>query len=321
MTATRSFTLALLLAAAALPFGCSKGDDGWPDRPGPKVVASFPPVASIALAVAGGDAVVRPVMTTQSPHDADPKPADLRVVRRADLFLINGLGLDDRLTERVASTAGRDVKVVKLGDAIPPKELLEADHDHGHEGHAHHHGETDTDPHVWLGLGHAKTFAAKTAAELAALDPAHAAGYEQRAAAFAATMDKLKADGTATLKDKKDRKFLPFHGSMAYFAESFGLTMVDPIQTVPGQEPSPKKLDEIVKACLDERVRVIAVEPQFSAQSSAKRILDELHRRGVPDAVMVELDPLETCPAAELNAEWYEAKMRANVAALAGALK
>ena len=308
MKSARALALPLGLGAvvSALVLGCTGGPDGWPDRPGPKVVASFPPVASIALAVAGPDAVVLPVMSGQSPHGGEPKPGELRLLRRADLFVINGLGLDDRLATKVAATAGRPVRVVNLGAGIDPKDLLDGgacEHE-GHDHAAHDHGAEgdNTDPHAWLGLKHARTFAAKLAGELAGLDA-------------------LQADGAALLKDKKDRKFLPFHASMAYFAQSFGLTMVDPIQTVPGQEPTPKKLDEIVKTCLDQKVRVIAVEPQFSAQSSAKRIRDELTRRGLADVVMVELDPLETCPAGELSGDWYAAKMRANVVALAGALK
>ena len=327
MKPARALALPLGLGAVVSAFvlGCTGGPDGWPDRPGPKVVASFPPVASIALAVAGPDAVVLPVMSGQSPHGGEPKPGELRLLRRADLFVINGLGLDDRLATKFAATAGRPVRVVNLGAGIDPKDLLDGgacEHE-GHDHAAHDHGAEgdNTDPHAWLGLKHARTFATKLAGELAGIDAPHAADYAARAGAFHAKLDALQADGAALLKDKKDRKFLPFHASMAYFAQSFGLTMVDPIQTVPGQEPTPKKLEEIVKTCLDQKVRVIAVEPQFSAQSSAKRIRDELTRRGLTDVVMVELDPLETCPAGELSGDWYEAKMRANVVALAGALK
>ncbi len=314
--------VALGLAVTALTLGCGGPADGWPDRPGPKVLASFPPVASIAMAVAGPDAAVLPVMSGQSPHGGEPKPSELRLLRRADLFVINGLGLDDRLATKFAGTSARPIRVVNLGESLAAKDLLDGGACE-HEGHDHaaHDSGDNTDPHAWLGLKHARTYATKLAAELGQADGPHAADYEARAKAFAAKLDTLQADGVTLFKDKADRKFLPFHASMGYFAQSFGLTMIEPIQVVPGQEPSPKKLEEIVKTCLDRKVRVIAVEPQFSAQSSAKRIRDELTRRGLTDVVLVELDPLETCPAGELTGDWYEAKMRANVVALAGALK
>jgi len=326
MTPLRTLGLALPVAIllAAVTVGCSGPADAWPDRPGPKLLASFPPVASIAMAVAGPDAVVLPVMSGQSPHGGEPKPSELRLLRRADLFAINGLGLDDRLAAKFAATSRPPVKVVNLSAAIDPKDLLDGgacEHEgHDHAAHAHDSGD-NTDPHAWLGLKHARTYAAKLAAELAVADPAHAADYARRATEFAAKLDAIQAEGVALFQDKKDRKFLPFHASMGYFAQSFGLTMVEPIQSAVGQEPSAKKLAEIVKSCFDNKVRVIAVEPQFSAQLSASRIQDELIRRGLTGVVMVELDPLETCPAGELTGDWYAAKMRANVVALAGALK
>jgi zinc transport system substrate-binding protein len=123
------------------------------------------------------------------------------------------------------------------------------------------------------------------------------------------------------LKDKKNRRFVSFHGSLTYFAKTFDLEIADIIQKVPGQEPTASELAKLVEACKANKVRVIAVEPQYSGQSSAIRILDELKRQGVEDPVLVELDPLETALDSELNAGWYEKKMLENLRNLAGALK
>ena len=51
--------------------------------------------------------------------------------------------------------------------------------------------------------------------------------------------------------------------------------------------------------------------------SSAEEILKGLRRKGVADAAMVEIDPLETCRADDLTPDWYERKMRQNLDALA----
>src|SRR5688572_4684112 len=90
------------VALAVLPLGCGGGSDGvWPDRPGPKVVVSFAPVYCWAVNVAGDDAVVKNMMTTTGPHDFNPTDTDARLVRKADLFFINGLNLDNELAARV----------------------------------------------------------------------------------------------------------------------------------------------------------------------------------------------------------------------------
>ena len=67
------------------------------------------------------------------------------------------------------------------------------------------------------------------------------------------------------LKDKKDRKFVTFHESLAYFAKTFDLEIAGVIQKVPGQEPTAKRADEAGRGCARRsKVRVIAVEPQYS---------------------------------------------------------
>ena len=148
-------------------------------------------------------------------------------------------------------------------------------------------------------------------------DPAHAADYDRRAAEYVARLRKIEADGKEMLKDKKNRRFVTFHGSLTYFAKTFDLEIADIIQKVPGQEPTAKELTKLVEACKANKVRVIAVEPQYSGQSSAQRILDELKRQGVEDPVLVEIDPLETAQDADLSAEWYETKMCENLKKLA----
>jgi zinc transport system substrate-binding protein len=312
-----------ILLALVLVVGCTSEKDSWPDRAGPKVVTSFAPLASIAMSVAGDHAVVRSVLSQQGPHSSDVKLSEPRMLVRADLFFINGLGLDNHIAKKMLTASNKSLKPIELGTKLNPATLLEGgacDHEDGHDHAGHDHGD-GTDAHVWLGLKHALTFARTVRDELSTIDPAHAANYANRTKDFETRIAELEAHGKLLIAHKTERKFLPFHGSMAYFAETFDLKMIDPIQTKAGQEPTPKKLEEIIQTCQKQKVRVIAVEPQFSAQSSAKRILEELKRRGMTDVVMVELDPMETCNPDELSGTWYESKMRANIEALAKVLR
>lgn len=321
MIRPRCLVAPVLVFAAVLPFaGCRGESDPWAGSAGPKVVASFAPITSLARAVAGPDATVKPVMTAQGPHTFEVTHAEAGVVRGADLFLINGLGLDDKIAKKLQESAGgKPLKLVSLGSLVPERDLEVADHDHeAHAGHKHDH---KSDPHVWLGLAHAVTYANGIRDELKALDPAHAAGYDARAASTVAALEKLKADGVAAFKPKKEKRFVSFHESLTYFALTFDLEIAAVIQPDPGSEPTAAMMEKLVKTCVEEKVRVIAVEPQFSASQSAERLKDELTRRGLKDVVLVVVDPLETADPTELNAGWYEAKMRANIDALAAALK
>src|SRR4051794_41056914 len=168
---------------AALP-GCGGGDDGWPkDRSGPKVVVSFAPIYCFAANVAGDDAIVRNLLTTSGPHHFNPTDQDARILRRADIFFVNGLGLERDKPESMKKGSGnKSLKIVELGDRIPEKNLCEGSchHDHGDgDEHDHEHGK---DPHVWLSPDQAVYMVEGIRDELKKLDPAHAEGYDRRAA-------------------------------------------------------------------------------------------------------------------------------------------
>jgi ABC-type Zn uptake system ZnuABC Zn-binding protein ZnuA len=308
---------------AAVP-GCQNraGEEAWPDRPGPKVLASFPPLYSFAANVGGEDAVVKCFLTTSGPHShGDPSSSQIELGRRADLFLINGLGLDEGVAAKLKSRASGNWAAIDLGKRLDPKTLLEGEchHDHGHE-HKHEEHEHGIDPHVWLDVKQAKAMVGFICDELKKRDPAHAAGYDQRAAAYVARLDALHGDGKELLKDKKQKKFISFHDSLRYFAQCYGLEVAGAIQVDPGVEPSAAKMKEIIDTCLKEGVTVIAVEPQFPTHTSAKAILEALRQKNV-QAEFVEIDPLETATSDQLTPDLYERVVRKNLENLARVLK
>jgi ABC-type Zn uptake system ZnuABC Zn-binding protein ZnuA len=320
--------VALLAAGVGLAVGVAgcggPADDGWPaDKPGPKVVVSFAPLYSFAVNVAGDDAVVRLLPAAGGgPHHFQPTDRDANLLRRADLFLVNGLGLEGDKPQRIKKASGNaNLKVAELGGRVPEKCLREGvcHHDHGAGDDHHDHG---TDPHVWLGPDTAAFLVDAIRDELTAADPAHAEGYKRRAAEYVAKLRALKADGLERLKDKKDRRLVTFHDSMAYFAHDFNLDVVGVVQQVPGTEPNDKHLKRLIALCSGSPpVRVICAEPQYATSGAGKELVKTLKHKGVDDAVLVQLDPLETATAEQLTAAWYEERMRANLDALAGAMR
>lgn len=309
------------LLALALS-GCGKTPDPWPEKPGPRVLTSFAPLYCFALNVAGDNANVLCVMAETGPHEFDPTPRDAIAVKRADLFLINGLDLDNEIARRLTRGSRNSKIVVEASAAIPKDQLLEGTCNCGHEHHAKD-GEADhehVDPHVWLGIPEAVKMVEKIRDVLKEKDPAHISGYDKRAAAYIERLNKLLAEGREQLKGKRERKLLAFHDSLKYFAQAFKLEIADSIEMAPGSEPDAKTLSQLVAKCREAGVRHIAVEPQYDSNTSAKTILRELKSKGI-DAEFVTVDPIETASTTELNAEFYEKKMRENLAQLAEKLK
>jgi ABC-type Zn uptake system ZnuABC Zn-binding protein ZnuA len=312
----------LLLISLALPGCSSKDDDVWPkDKTGPKVVVSFAPYYCFAANVAGDDAIIKTMMTTSGPHHFNATDKDAHLLRRADLFLVNGLGLDEVIAENLKKGTGNSqLKIVELGEKIPEDKLVAGVCHHQHKDGDHDH---DKDSHVWLSPDYAIILVEGIRDELKAADPSHAANYDRRCKEYVEKLHKLKADGLAMLKDKKDRRMITFHESLAYFAKTFDLDVVSVVEKTPGSEPNDQQLKALIALCADsdKPIRIVTVEPQYSTSNSGSQLIESLKHKKVPDPALVEFDTLETVVPNQLTPDWYETKMRANLNALAEKMK
>jgi zinc transport system substrate-binding protein len=312
--------------ANGLP-GCSKSTPVWQNRgapDGPRVVVTIPALDSFVRNVGGERVGIICLCTSKGPHHYEYNPTDAMVLRDANLFFAIGLTLDDKFADQMQDEShNAGLRYLKLGERLPKKLLLKGEeHEEGKDekGHDHEHEHGEYDPHVWLGIPQAIALVEMIRDELKRVDAGHAEEYEKNATDYIQALQKLHADGKEKLKDKKDRKIIAFHESLAYFANSFGVEIVDAIERAPGEEPLPGHLAKLVEKCKASHVRVIAIEPQYPRGSSA-----EVLKKDVKDIELVVVDPLETADQPDLredqrelkSKDWYEKKMRQNVENLA----
>jgi ABC-type Zn uptake system ZnuABC Zn-binding protein ZnuA len=305
--------------------GCGTAPNVWENVEGgpTKVVAAFPPLYCFAKSVAGPDAAVLCLLETVGPHDFHPEKLDALKLRGANLFLVNGLGVDDWVPRMVTDSHNTRLKVVKVGEAIPEDKLLPGEeedeqykkHEPEKGGHEHH---GLFDGHVWLGVPQAVVMVDRIRDALKKEDPGHAADFDKRARDYVGQLHELEAYGKKKLAGKKNLKIVSMHDSLRYFAHTFGLKVVASIQPQPGVEADPVKLAQLAKVCEQEKVRVIAVEPQFSP-ATAETLRRQLKSRGF-EVHIVEVDPMETADP-PLAADHYVRTMRANIDALASKLQ
>lgn len=307
--------------AAVLPFvGCKPASTTkWDGQV--KVAVSFPALHSLAANVVGDTGSVKSVKSTQGAHGSEVTATERQVVEQADVLFISGLGLDNEFARKLRESGNANLKVVELAKHIKHSMLLHGNGcTCGEEGHEHDEDEDAHDPHTWLGIDPAVRMVEGIGKDLGERYPDLKDTFSANAGAYIVKLKAIKADGEAALAGTKkdDRKIVTAHGSMGYFAKTFDLTVVDTIQKTAGKEPTKKQMDELVAKCKAENVRVIAAEPQFSKLGGVKTLEDELTKAGLKVTV-IELDTLETATAADLTPDWYETKMRANIAALKAA--
>jgi ABC-type Zn uptake system ZnuABC Zn-binding protein ZnuA len=278
--------------------GCTTEKDPWDaKKAGPKVVVSFPPLYCFVKNVAGDDAQVVTLLRAQGPHEYNLSPGDVTPLQRADLFFVNGLGLEEKFAPTLVRTSGNNnLKMVALGEAVPEKERQ------------------PKDPHVWLGIPEAVLMVKRVVAELKDADKAHADGYEQRGNAFVEKLNRILKDGRDKLPGKKeDRRLVSTHDALFYFARAFDLDVVGHIRPAAEVGISPTELHDLAELVKEKKVHVVTTEPQFR-DTDARQLEKEVGFK----LKLVEVDPLETA-GGDLDEGWYERKMRDNLEHLANA--
>jgi zinc transport system substrate-binding protein len=315
--------LPALLCGLALFAGCgsTKHQDPWGGTPKKRVLTSIIPMYCFAATIAGGDAEVRCLMTTTGPHDFQPSIFDAKLLGSADLFIVNGLGLEEFL-DGLIRTAGNDhLKVCRAADRIAKEHLLTT------PGLTHYHGDklvshpAGNDPHVWLGIDTANDQIDAICDALVEIDPPHAASFQTNAKSLKAKLDKLKSDA-GDLKTKAAGGLVTFHDSFRYFCHSFDIPLAGTIRGLKGEDISPAELTKQANEYREKKVRLISIEPQYP-HKVAESLREAINR---PDVKLVELDPLETGPCAEDNAyvadkNYYLSTMKQNVDNLRRALE
>ena len=323
--------LLMLFGLLLLPLwfvGCSPPPKMWTGAKigQKKILVSFPPLYALTHAIGGDDAYVLCLLTTQGPHDYDGSPTDLLMVNEADLFIYNGLSLDDEFVSKMLRNhRNKSLQTLSVGGVLKDRKLVLENKDaaaqKGHEGHDH----GDHDPHIWLGARQAIEMARVIAEQLSELDPDRKKKYQERRDALIVKLQKLHDEGKAALKDKKNKKIVTMHEAFRYFADKdygFDLDIKAVIQMKPGLDPDPVSLARLIDTCKDEKVALITKEPQYS-DAQAEMLQRSLKSKGI-DIKIVTLDPLETAPPMEgkvnPDPDYYFKKMRENIDTLAKAL-
>jgi zinc transport system substrate-binding protein len=164
------------------------------------------------------------------------------------------------------------------------------DHDHEeHEAdgdnhtHSHTHAAGAKDPHIWTSPQEAKIMVNNIYAGLVQIDPDNKDLYMQNRDAYLAELDAADAMIREALAGKEGSSFIVYHAAWGYFADDYGLVEV-PVQ-VGGKEPSARDMRNLIDTAKEKDVKVIFVQPGFSA-TSAKAIASEIN------AEVVAVDPL-----------------------------
>lgn len=251
---------------ATLVVGCSLGRSAEGKT---RVAADIVPLAMICREV-GGDHVEVEVLVPpgSSPHTYELSAGQIGFLAKADLLVVNGLGLVP-WAENIPFRVGRpDLVVVEAAGSVPSEELLPAasgllDGWEDEEGEGAHRSEL-YDPHLWLDPLLALHIVDAVEDGLARVDPENSGYYREKASELRARIAALHEEVFRRTKGFTHREFISFHSGWTYFARRYGLLQVGVIEELPGKEPSAGKVAALVELARSRGVRAVFAEEQFN---------------------------------------------------------
>lgn len=268
---------ALLAAALLLTTACGGGSapTGQEDDTLHILATTYPVYLFTTAVTEGVEGVEVTRLITEEVsclHDYTLSVSDMKAIEKADVIVMNGVGLEDFMADALAASRAA---VIDCSEGI---ELLPAaghhDHDHGHEHDGEHY-----DPHIWLDPQRAIQMAARIRDGLMEIDQIHTDAYLSNGTLVTALLtswhsnlrDILTSDANTA---SSNRDLITFHDGFQYFADAFDLTILKAIEEEEGAEASAAEIKEIVALIEEHDIPVIFTEVNGS-DSTAQAIARE----------------------------------------------
>ena len=292
----KKFLLILLMILTVSGCGSDKKDDG-----NLKIVTSFYPIyletLNITRGIEGVEVVNMTPPQTGCLHDYQLTPEDMKTLETADIFVVNGLGMESFLDKVIE--ARPNLKIINASDTPKIVPIME-------------NGEPN--PHVWLSITYAMEQVKNISSKLCELDPKHTDAYKRHTLDYVDELTTLRDELQLSMAMLPNKYIVTFHEAFPYLSAEFGLNVAAVIEREPGTEPTPQELAETIEKINSLPVKVIFTEPQYSPKA-AETIARET------GAQIFELDPIVTGEAKPENLLDYVDRMLANTLTLIKALQ
>jgi ABC-type Zn uptake system ZnuABC Zn-binding protein ZnuA len=270
-----SHRIAILAAPLLLLSACSSGAEDSTDPATVStdaaytVVVSDPPLADLVARVAGpGVEVVSVVPMGADGHTYEPVPSDAQALARADMYIENGMGLNNVVTSFAYMNYPEFTPHHSLAGVIPPSEVIASDTAEEIKAHGHAH---NFNAHFWPDPNYAILYVERIAEVLTSFDPAGAPGYKERASTLVGQLqdlDRAFKTALATIPEA-NRKLVVYHDSWSYFGRRYGIPVVGAIQPTDFSEPSAVELRSTI-----EEVRAAGVPAFFGSEVFPSDVLE-----------------------------------------------
>lgn len=286
------------------------------------VVTSFYPMYIATLNIVDGVEGVRLENLSEPQtgclHDFQLTPEDMKLLSTADVFVINGGGIESFMSDVAKAypkldvvEACEDVALLSEDDADSDHHHdhdadaesdsdhdhdheadteSDSDHDHDHEADtesdsAHDHDHGDENAHAWMSVPRYRTMVQTIAFRLAEKDAKHADEYYANAKAYDAKLAVLEEKINSIKSLTNGQNIIIFHEAYAYVADDFSMNACYLLDLDEERSVSAGEIKQVIGAIKDDSVSVILAEELYG-----KSMGDTVSRE--TDVHVVYIDPL-----------------------------
>lgn len=272
------------------------------------VVTSFYPMYIAALNIVDGVEGVRLENLSEPQtgclHDFQLTPEDMKLLSTADVFVINGGGIESFMSDVAKAypkldvvEACEDVALLSEDDADSDHDHdhdadteSDSDHDHDHEADAesdsaHDHDHGDENAHAWMSVPRYRTMVQTIASRLAEKDAKHADEYYANAKAYDAKLAVLEEKINSLKSLTNGQNIIILHEAYAYVADDFSMNACYLLDLDEERSVSAGEIKQVIGAIKDDGVSVILAEELYG-----KSMGDTVSRE--TDVHVIYIDPL-----------------------------
>lgn len=285
------------------------------------VVTSFYPMYIATLNIVDGVDGVRLENLSEPQtgclHDFQLTPEDMKLLSTADVFVINGGGIESFMSDVAKAYPKLDV-VEACENVTLLSEDAESDHDHDHDADAesdsdhdhdhdadaesdsdhdhdhdadaeldsdHDHDHGDENAHAWMSVPRYRTMVKTIASHLAQKDEAHAGEYYANAEKYDVKLAELEKEQDSLKGLTGGQNIIIFHEAYEYVADDFSMNVCYLLDLDEERSVSAGEVKQVIGAIKDDGVSVI-----FAEELYGKSMGDTVSRES--DVNVVYIDPL-----------------------------
>ena len=272
------------------------------------VVTSFYPMYIAALNIVDGVEGVRLENLSEPQtgclHDFQLTPEDMKLLSTADVFVINGGGIESFMSDVAKAYPKLDVVEACEDVALLSEDDADSDHDHDHDADAesdsdhdhdneadaesdsaHDHDHGDENAHAWMSVPRYRTMVQTIASRIAEKDAKHADEYCANAKAYDAKLAVLEEKINSLKSLTNGQNIIIFHEAYAYVADDFSMNECYLLDLDEERSVSAGEIKQVIGAIKDDGVSVILAEELYG-----KSMGDTVSRE--TDVHVIYIDPL-----------------------------